>query len=159
VIRQLKILTIIALLGLALILPASSSATPDSPLLFQMRRLQEKLFLKLKSSPEEKYNFQYNLLKARFEEVIKLTENKRYGIILPSTQRYFTTAGELTDLVVQNNMKSQAADLIKTLGLHLNKLTQLIEDYRKDLNTEWKFLEDDRNYILIYQDKLSQLYD
>ncbi len=148
---------IIILIVFALSLLVSQKANPDSVLLFALKRVQEKAFLKLKSSPQEKVDYMVSLLNNRLDELRNLVSSKSYTYILPASLRYSTSAGEITDLVISNNLKDKVSLVKQIFVNHRKVLNDLYTIYPKNIpdNEEWKFIQDDYNYLKIYLDKLS----
>lgn len=154
---QLILIFVLAFFVLSLIF--SQKANPDASLIFGLKRIQEKAFLNLKSSPVEKIDYMSALLDNRLAELSNVVKNKNYNYVLPSSSRYSTLAGQITDLVVTNNLKDLAAKIKIQFENHRKILYGLYVFYPKNLpdNVEWKYVQDDYNYLKIYLDKLSQI--
>lgn len=143
------ILTIISLLG-------SRKANPDN-ILFPLKRAQEKVFLKLKSNPSDKVDYMSSLLESRLQELQSQVNNKSYGYILPSASRYSTLAGQITELIVANNMADKVDALKSQFERHKKVLDDLYVIYPKNTdNVEYKYIQDDFNYLILYLDKLAK---
>lgn len=143
------ILTIISLLG-------SRKANPDN-ILFPLKRAQEKVFLKLKSNPSDKVDYMSSLLESRLQELQSQVNNKSYGYILPSASRYSTLAGQITELIVANNMADKVDALKSQFERHKKVLDDLYVIYPKNTdNVEYKYIQDDYNYLILYLDKLAK---
>ncbi len=156
---RVKLYSIIILGILAIVLLASINANPDSPV-FGVKRLQEKLFLGLQLSTEQKVDYYYALLSKRLKELEYLTNNKKTYLLWQSSLRYSATAGEVTDLITSNNLKVQASKFIDIFKKQHQAINYLLTNYPGDLDpTEknWKFLEDAKNYLDLYIEKLSQV--
>ncbi len=152
---QLGLITILIIFALSLVF--SQKANPDFSPLWSLKRVQEKVFLKLKSNPSDKLDYMRSLLDIRLEELNSQVNRQSYGYILPSAQRYSTLAGEITDLVTAN-MKDKAPQVIDQFQSHLKVLQQIYVIYPKNTdNLEYKYIEDDINYLKIYLDKLLQI--
>lgn len=153
---QLGAIILLAVLAIALLL--SQKANPDAPLLFKLKRLQEKAFLKTKSNPADKVDYMVSLLDNRLIELQNQVNNKSYNYILPSASRYSTLAGQITDLVVANNMTSKAEVIQSQFLNHQKGLDDLYQIYPKNTdNWEWKYIQDDINYLQLYLDKLAKV--
>lgn len=143
------ILTVISLLG-------SRKANPDS-ILFPLKRGQEKVFLKLQSSPSDRVDYMSSLLETRLQELQSQVNNKSYGYILPSASRYSTLAGQITELIVANNMVDKVNALKSQFERHKKVLDDLYVIYPKNTdNMEYKYIQDDFNYLILYLDKLAK---
>ena len=75
------------------------------------------------------------------------------GYFEQSTQRYFSTVGQLTTLVTSKNVKNQYNPIREELLSHIPVLTNLRDNYDFD-TAEWRFVEDDINYVKGYIDNL-----
>ncbi|MBI2017678.1 hypothetical protein HYS92_01360 [Candidatus Daviesbacteria bacterium] len=153
---QVILIVILAITALSLIL--SQSAAPDNPLLFSLKRVQEKIYLNFKSNPTDKLDYMSSLLDARLAEIAAILDHKSYDFLLPSSLRYSTTAGQITDLIIANNLKDKVAAVKTQFTNHKKILNDLYVAYPKNTqNLEYKYLEDDINYLNIYLDKLSEV--
>lgn len=151
---RLKI-SLISILFLGLVsLLLSQNATPQSQLFFGLKRIQEKKFLILKSSPLEKAKYQSQLLDRRLYDLQQLVKNKNYTYILNASLRYSTTAGELTQLIKDNKLVDLTKRTQEKFNQHLRLLENLYDSYPKDVNGEYKFIQDDINYLKIYLTQL-----
>lgn len=153
---QFGLIVILAIFALSLIL--SQNANPDIPLLFGLKRVQEKIFLSMESDPSIRVNYMSALLDKRLLEIKNLLNNKSYNYLWTSSLRYSTTAGQITDLIGANNL-GEKADFIKKQFLeHQKVLNDLYIAYPKNTdNVEYKYLEDAINYLKIYLEKLTNL--
>ncbi len=154
---QLVLIGILAIFTLSLI--SSQKATPNDPLLFVLKRVQEKTFLSLKSSPQEKLDYMVHLLNNRLYELNAVVRGKNYNYVLPSASRYSTLAGQITEYIIANNMKDKVAPTKKMFEDHYKTLVDLYVLYPKndpENNHEWKYIQDDYNYLKIYIEKLTQ---
>lgn len=153
---QLGAIIILSILAIALLL--SQKANPDAPLLFKVKRLQEKAFLKTKSNPADRVDYMSSLLEERLSELQNQVNNNSYGYILPSASRYSTLAGQMTDLVVANNMTGKVEAIKSQFLNHRESLDALYVIYPKNTdNWEWKYIQDDINYLQLYLDKLAKV--
>lgn len=154
---KLGSITLLAVIALSLII--SQIASPDFPLLWNLKRGEEKIFLKLKSNPQEKLDYMRGLLDRRLDELSKVVENKNYGYVLKSSLRYSTLAGQITEQIINNNFKDEVQPTIDQFTAHQKVLQNLYEIYPKNIpgNEEWKFIQDDQNYLSLYLDKLAKL--
>lgn len=153
---QLGLIIILVLLAGSLLL--SQSASPDSQLLFGLKRLQEKAFFKLKSTPGDKVDYMSNLLNVRLQELQSQVINKSYKYILPSATRYSALAGQITDLIIANNLTDKVGVIQAQFLTHQKILNDIYVIYPKNTeNEEYKYIQDDFNYLNLYLDKLAQV--
>ncbi|MCJ7805546.1 DUF5667 domain-containing protein [Patescibacteria group bacterium] len=155
--RQIKILLTIFLSLFAFSLVFSRNAAPDSPFLFKVRRLQEKTLMFLKFSPESKAKYYEFLLERRLKDLSTVIRDGEPSFILSSSLRYSTTAGQLTELIQKNKMKSEVASVSSIFKEHQKSLSELINSYPKDRDGEWKYIQDDINYLDTYSRYLFEL--
>ncbi len=157
--NQYKLAAIIFLVVAAIILLASNGANPHR-IDYGFKRAQEKLFLTLKFSPEQKIDYYETLLNKRLGELEYLTYNKKTYILWSSSLRYAATAGEATNLIIQNNLVREANKFVVIFQNHQSQINDLLTNYPGDLDpteNNSKFLEDAINSLTSYIDKLSQV--
>ena len=153
---QLGIIFVLAILCLSLIL--SQKANPDFPPLFNLKRLQENFFLKLKSSPAQKVEYMSSLLDSRLIEIQNIINDQSYSDMLTTSLRYSTQAGKITDLIIANNLTDKVNPAKNQFMDHRKFLYALYVAYPKNTdNVEYKYIEDDINYLNLYLDKLSKI--
>lgn len=154
---QLGAIFILAVLALSLIL--SQKATPDFSPLFALKRIQEKIFLSLKSSPKDRLEYMRFLLDNRLDELSKVVKNKKYDHVLKASLRYSTLAGQITELITANNLKESLDSTKQQFLTHQKELYDVYVLYPKNIpdNEEWKYIQDDINYLKIYLDKLTKI--
>lgn len=154
---RVQLISIIILVLLVGSLLLSVKASPDMPPFFALKRGQEKVFLKLKSSPQDKVDYMSSLLESRLQELQSQVNNKSYGYILPSASRYSSLAGQITELIVANNMVDKVDALKRQFERHKKVLDDLYVIYPKNTdNMEYKYIQDDFNYLILYLDKLAK---
>ncbi len=154
---QLGLIIFLAVFALSLVL--SQKAIPSNPFLFSVKRVQEKAYLSLKSNPKDRVDYMVFLLNNRLYELDAVVKGKNYDYVLPSSSRYSTLAGQITDLIITNNMKDSVDAIKKIFENHRKVLNDLYVFYPKNIldNVEWKYIQDDYNYLKIYLDKLSSV--
>ena len=132
-------------------------ANPDS-FFYPLKRIQEKTFFSLKTTPDSQVNYLNNLLDIRLRELKNLISNGAYSYLWSSSLRYSTTAGQMTDLVVANNLKDMVGPVKNKFLNHKKILDEMYVVYPKNTNNvEWKYLLDGINYLNSYLDQLSQI--
>ena len=100
-----------------------------------------------------------SLLDSRLEELQNVVIHKNYDYVLKASLRYSTLAGQITELVEANNL-SDKVDTVKNQFLNHQKLLDaLYVAYPKNIrdNVEWKYIQDDFNYLRLYLDKLEKV--
>lgn len=142
------------LLIFVLVLLNISVSNPASWPFYSLKRLYEKTQLSLKSNPEEKLNYQYNLLDNRLTELIFIAENQISSQVLTTSLRYSTTVGQITELIIKDNLKGEAQKAKEKFEAHLLIVKELSQTYPKD-DSEAKYIIDDVNYLQTYINLLS----
>jgi len=154
---QLGLIAVLVIIALSLIL--AQSASPDSSLLFGLKRVQEKVYLRLKNAPSDKLDYMSLLLDRRLTELDSQVRRQSYGYILPSALRYSTLAGQIAEMIMANNMTDKVASTTNQFKEHQKVLYDVYVIYPKNTdNVEYKYIEDDINYLKIYLDKLSNFF-
>ena len=99
-----------------------------------------------------------SLLNNRLKELQNVVKNKNYGYVLPSASRYSSLAGQIAELVTSNNLTDKKVEIEKQFTSHLKILDELYIAYPKNTdNWEWKYIQDDYNYLKIYLAKLAEV--
>ena len=129
------------------------SVNPPDGMPFLLKRVKEKIGLFFSFSNESKINNYKKLTEVRLAELKFIIEKNHMGYFEKSTQRYFTTVGQLTTLVTSKNVKNQYNPIREELLSHIPVLTKLRDNYDFD-TAEWRFVEDDINYVKGYIDNL-----
>ena len=157
---KIQLGAILILAVFALILLLSQTATLDNPVRFSFKRIQEKAYLNLKSNPQEQLDYMSFLLDRRLEELGNQVRRQSYSHILPSATRYSTLAGQITDLLVTNNLEDKIEGIKQQFLDHQKVLQDIYVMYPKNTdNVEYKYIEDDINYLKIYLDKLTNFFN
>lgn len=155
-VTKTKLVLISGILLLTVGLLYSDSALPSSVEFYSLKRLQEKIFMIAKNNPRDKVNYYSLLLDKRLQEIQAVIENRDFNLILSSSLRYSTTAGLMTNLIVTGNLSDLYVPTVEKFKKHQIIFKSLDDNYPKDEGQEWKFIQDDYNYLSIY---LQQLVD
>jgi len=118
---------------------------------YLLKRAKEKVILFILSyNPQKKLNYYEKLLDVRLAELKFIVDNKDIANIQVSSQRYFSTAGQMTSFVLSKpELSSQKENLKKIFEKHIDVIENLMTSY-KDTTAEWRFLRDDVNYLKDY---------
>lgn len=154
-ITKVKMGFIVILFILAVALFLSNNATPDYGVIYKLKRLQENVFLKIRTSPVKKVDYESLILDSRLSELKYLVENQKIGYLLTSSLRYSATAGKLTDIVKQNYVFDKIPMIQAKFEEHQEIIEDLVALCQENDNTECKYIQDDANYLKIYSDNLS----
>lgn len=153
---KIKLGLIVFLVVLCTSLILSREASPNNPFLFSVKRVQEKAFLALHFSKQGKLDYMSSMLNDRLGELSTVVNKQSYSYVLPAASRYSTLAGEITDYILANNLKDESSLITDQFNKHQKLLRDLYVIYPKNTtNVEYKYIEDDFNYLKIYIDKLS----
>ena len=152
---QFGIIIILLVLSSSLIL--AQNANPDNPL-FSLKRAQESVFLTLKGNPRDKVDYMTHLLDVRLKEFESLTKAGGDHDMWSSSLRYSTFAGQITDLVIANNLSEMTGPIKKQFETQKTKLNELYVAFPKNTdNGEWKYILDAINYLNFNLDKLNKI--
>lgn len=153
---RIKKALIAILVVLVILFIFSGNSNPSFPIFYQFKRIQEKIFLGLKISPNDQIEYRHSLLNNRLIELESIVANKKYDYLLYASLRYSTTAGEITDLIIQTDSEDKVSPTTELFMKHKSRLQILVNNYPKDQNMEWKYLQDDINYLILYLEKFNQ---
>ncbi len=152
--RKIIVFLFSLLIIFILLLLNISVAKPTNRPFYSLLRLYEKTQLSLKSDPKDKLNYQYELLDKRLGELDFIVRNGYSPYILTSSLRYSTTAGQITELIVNNNLKDESQKAKNKFETHMLIVKDLSNKYLKN-DGEIKYVIDDINYLQKYIDLLS----
>lgn len=119
-------------------------------------RIQERINLFFKFSPQTKVDYQKELTEKRFAELVYVIENKKGDFIEEISSRYSTYLGRLTETVTKNKLSKDKDDLLKMLDTHKLILEDLIQ-YFESNSGFWLLLMHDFNSINIYSEQIQKL--
>ncbi len=128
---------------------------PDREVFYKVKRLKEKLSLLTKITPRAKAKYYEELSKRRLAELTYVVKGKNLAYIETSSQRYETTVGRLTELVVTKRVTKENESVQKLLSDQLAVVDEL-KDYFPYDTAEWRFVMNDYNSIKIYMEKLQK---
>lgn len=129
---------------------------PDSVFKYNLKRLEEKVFLFLNFTPSNKAKYMQNLLEERMFELEYITETKNIAHIEKTSQRYEATAGQLTEFIKANSLKSLVGSTKDKFEKHTERL-KFFRDQFDYKTAEWRFVQNDINSLGIYSDELSSI--
>lgn len=127
---------------------------PEDGTGYWIKRIKEKLWLFFSFSDVSKLNFQKKLVNSRFSELKYIIENNQMAYFEKATQRYFTTVGQLTNFALSKKLNSEYGGVSDLLSSHLPILVSLRDKF-KSTTAEWRFVEDDINYVKGYISSLT----
>lgn len=129
------------------------SVNPSQGYQYLMKRLKEKMNLMFNFSTEGKIIYYKELLRVRLAELKYVVDNKSITDIETTSQRYSATVGEITDLVISYDMNNHKQEIRDLLINHLT-IIDILKGTYDDTTAEWRFVENDSNYLKIYISKL-----
>lgn len=126
----------------------------------RVANLQDRLFERITSffkfSNQDKYSYQKTLTEKRLAELKYITDNNQGDQLEELSSRYSTYLGQLTELVLKNQMKDKKQELLDMYSNHLQVLEELAKSY--DSNTGLGMLmQHDINYVKIYSGQINDL--
>lgn len=142
------------LLAFAVIL--SPQATPDYLVLYRVKRLQEKIFFRFKFSDKAMVDFYIWQLNERLRELQALAKMKEFDLLYGASLRFQTQAGELVEVLIGNPDSRQLVMTILLFRSYQRVLAAEIEKFPIEDSGNWKYVQDDINYLEIYIEKLNE---
>ena len=130
------------------------SVNPPDGLSYLFKRINERIIMFLSFSDESKIQNYQKLVEVRLAELKFIIEKKDAAYFEQSTQRYFTTAGQLTDFLTSKNKKNKFEQVKNEFSSQIPVLEKLRDNFDSS-TAEWRFVEDDINYIKGYTSNLS----
>lgn len=112
----------------------------------------------VRSNPEERTKYGLILLDKRLSELVYLVESRQSDYILTSSLRYSTTAGQVTELIIPSRLTALVTPTKEKFREHQKIIKKLDDSYPKDESEEWKFIQDDYNYLAIYLQQLTDTF-
>lgn len=123
---------------------------------YNLKRIKEKAFLFILTPfPQYKAYYYEELLNTRLSEFKYVVVNKDLYDLQGINERYFTTAGELTELILdKKSLDDQKDNTKKLLSKHLTVVDKF-KEYFNDTTAEWRFIKQTSDYLQIYISQLS----
>lgn len=132
------------------------SVNPPDGINYGGKRLKEKVFLFFYSvSARHKADYYQKLSAVRLSELHFVVDKKDTANIEKASQRYYSTIGDLTQFVISESLDGEKGEVLAITQGHLPILEGLRNSY-DEKSAEWRFIEDDINYLKIYSSYLSQ---
>lgn len=150
-----RFIVLVFITVVVLVLLGAHWSNPGNEQLYKVKRFEEKLFLAAHFTPQQKADYYSLLLDRRLEELVLVADSKDSSHVWQTASRYSSTAGEATDLIVGNNLEDKAGALQEQFRSHQPKLQELLQRYPRVKDGDWKFIEDDVNYLDLYIIRLS----
>lgn len=133
---------------------ASEKVTPDMSFQYNIKRLKEKVTLKLYSfSPVKKSAYYKKLLRRRLSELKYIVDNDNTAYIQTASQRYSATAGQYTDYINKKNLNSEGKEARELFSSQIPILEKLRDTY-EGTRAQWRFLQYDIDYLNTYSSTL-----
>lgn len=146
------IVILIAFIGVAFL---SQWARPDFYPFYNLKRFEEKIIEITKINPEARADYDMQLLQYRLEDVEYITDNEEYNMFVPTSLRYSTTAGDLTNWVLGHSLNDKKKVIVNFFKMHQSILEKILR--KNGQQGSWKFIQDDINYLTIYENELQGL--
>jgi hypothetical protein len=122
---------------------------------YLFKRLKEKTFLFLLSfNSQKKLDYYQKLLNIRLSELKYIVDHKDISNIQVASQRYFTTAGQLTNFFISKGSLTANKEAVKELFAEHIKIIEILKKPYNDTTAEWRLLRDDANYLIDYSASL-----
>lgn len=89
---------------------------------YPLKRFQEKVYLTLKLGNTAQANYYQVLLDNRLKELVSISGGNDLVQVTSASSRYSTTAGELVNLIVKNNLQSEVTLILDQIRDHQTRL-------------------------------------
>jgi Domain of unknown function (DUF5667) len=152
--RIILIVFIIIISSIFLLHIVSQNALPNWLGFYEIKRLEEKIFLSLQSTDAQRVEYLTLLLDKRLEELQSVVKNRNYDTYYQSNLRYGTQAGQLTEFILSKNLENQRKATLIHFRKHEQEISNLLK--QEDQQENSKFIRDSLNYLAIYSAKLSK---
>lgn len=130
---------------------SKETVNPDMSSQYLVKRLKEKVTLIFKFGVDSRIEYLSQLMDKRLSELAYIGENKDTANIEKTSSRYESTAGQLTDFVIE---KGRGTFELKSLfERHVPILENTREVYSFE-SSEYRFIQNDINTLKILSDKL-----
>lgn len=127
------------------------SVNPNQSFGYSIKRLKEKVLLFVYSiSPSKKADYYNVLTNSRLAELKYVIDKKDADDFELATKRYFTTAGQYVEYLNKKNLNDKKGIALETLKQHEPILIKLRDTF-DPLSAQYRFVEDDINYIKQYE--------
>lgn len=127
---------------------------PDNTFPYAIKRIREKISLKFFSfSKNKKADYLESLSATRLAELKYVVDKKNMADFEVATKRYYTAAGDYSNFITKNNLGDKKEEAKRFLSSNIPLLKKLRDsfDYR---TAEWRFMQDDVNYVKLYLQNL-----
>lgn len=131
------------------------SINPNPSYGYSFKRLKEKITLVLLSPfAGKKADYYMELLRIRLAEFKYVVDKKDIDSLQTTSERYFTTAGELTSFIIKNKLEDKKTNVVKLLEDHI-KVTAKLEGAYSETTSQWRLIRYSSDYLKNYLAKLS----
>lgn len=121
---------------------------------YAVKRLKEKAMLALLSFSKQRKTDYYNkLVGSRLAELKYVVDKKDMASFENATTRYFATVGQFVNFLVSKNLTEEKIKARQVLTSHVPLLESLRDTY-DPTTAEWRFMQDDVNYVQTYINQL-----
>lgn len=126
---------------------------PNDGTSYTVKRIGEKFMLLTKLTSNSKVGYYKKLLARRLSELLYVIDGKDIANIEKTSQRYETTAGQLTELILKKNLTGQKESIIGLFDNHSKIIESVKEKFSYDTG-ERRLVQNDINSLKIYSDQL-----
>lgn len=130
---------------------------PHYALPFYIKRVQEKMIMKIIPTNDMKADYYLHLQEKRLNDIRFVVDHKRYECLLACAQRYSGNAGELSEFLKSTRLINKNDVTIQTFKKHRQQLEEIVARIPKDQNLDWKYVVDSINYLDAYVVDLSSI--
>ncbi len=132
------------------------SVNPSPSYGYSFKRLKEKITLIILSPfPSKKSDYYMDLMKVRLAEFKYVVDKKDISNLQTTSERYFTTAGELTDLILKNKLEAKKGNAVMLFEDHVKVAAELEKSYSDD-TAQWRLIRYTSDNLQTYLSELKK---
>lgn len=126
---------------------------PDAGSKYLVKRFKEKVFLFFKFDSNSKLDYYEVLLDKRLAELVYIVVNNDIAHIETTSSRYESTAGQLTQILLDNKSDENFLKVKQKFTDHLLVLVKIQDNFLSS-TAQWRFVENDINSLKIYSQQI-----
>lgn len=135
---------------------AFEKVNPNNGLNYKTKRLKEKVVLTLKFTGASKAKYYREILTKRLSELDFIVQNDEITFLETSSQRYESTAGQLTEMIIAKKLTEEVDETVKLFEEHQKAIENIRDNYEYGIS-EWRLIMNDYNSLGIYIEKLRNI--
>ncbi len=130
------------------------TVNPKDGLSYGTKRLKEKIIMAVYTLfPNKKADYYLKLSNSRLAELKYIVDNNDGENFEVATKRYFTTIGQYSEYLNSKNLNDKMLAAKENLKNH-GPVLEVLRDTFDPTTAQWRFVQDDINYLKNYSDSL-----